>query len=353
MLRPCGNYKRTYAEDTAIFQTRFIRTCIGIFIVLLFLFPVILSPYLLNFTNIIGIFIIGAVGMNLVAGCTGVISIGHGVFVGLGAYATAILMNNFGIQFIFAFPLGAIIAAFLSLIPGIACLRIKGIYVLMPTLAAHVAFNFVIIEAANLTGGDLGLSLPKPFNMPLEDAHILYFYIIFLLVVGLILFARNLLRTKIGRIFLAIRDNDLASEVIGIHVGKYRLVVFWLGSLYAGISGALWAGYVGVISVEQFGIDLSIQFLAIILIGGMGSILGSIFGTIFMLSIPEILSNLATLSKEIIGLDTSQSLQIINNGIFGLLIICFLIYEPLGLARIWWKVKNYWKLWPFSYTAQS
>ncbi|MBW2117562.1 MAG: branched-chain amino acid ABC transporter permease [Deltaproteobacteria bacterium] len=351
MLRPCGNYKKSYPEDAAIFQTRFTKVCMALFFLMLILLPFLLRPYQLHFINMLGIFVLGALGMNILTGFTGVISIGQGVFVGLGAYATAILMIKFKMHFLLAFPLGAVVTAFLSLIPGVSCLRIKGIYLLMPTLAAHVAFNFVIIETASLTGGDMGLSLPKSFVTSVEGFHKYYFFLIFSLVVVLTLFARNLLRTKIGRIFIAIRDNDLAAEVLGISVGKYRLVAFWLSSFYAGLAGGLWAGYVGVVSVEQFGIDLSIMFLAIILIGGMGSVMGSILGTVFMLMIPEILSVLAIATKGMLGTGMSHSFQIINNGIFGLLIIVFLIYEPLGLAKIWWKIRSYWKLWPFSYTG--
>ncbi|MBW1612470.1 MAG: branched-chain amino acid ABC transporter permease [Deltaproteobacteria bacterium] len=351
MLRPCGNFKRTYQGDEAIFKTNFTKlSMLALFIVLVVL-PFIVPEYQLHFINIIGIFIIGALGINIIMGYTGLISIGHGVFVGLGAYSTALLMIKFNLHFLLALPLGGLITAFLGLVPGFTCLRLKGIYLLISTLAAHVLFNFVIVEASNLTGGDLGLSVPRIFAASGMNFMRLFYFLTFSIVVAASLFTTNLFRHKVGRNFIAIRDNDLAARVLGIPVGKYKLISFSLGSFYAGIAGGLWAGLAGVISMEQFSISLSITFLAIILIGGMGSILGTVYGTIFILLIPEVLANLATSLRGIFGANVSTTLQIINNGIFGIIIIIFLLYEPLGLARIWWKVKSYWKLWPFSYSS--
>lgn len=351
MLRPCGNFKRSYKEDEAAFQTTFIKLSILALFIFLFLLPFISSKYILNFINITGIFIIGAIGLNIVTGFTGLISLGHAVFMGLGAYATTLLMIKFNLTFFVALPLGAFIAAFLGLIPGLTCLRIKGLYLAISTLAAHVIFEFIIVETPGFTGGDLGLGVPVPevFSALNVYGQKFFYFFIFSIVVASTIFARNLFKTKPGRLFIAIRDNDLSSRVLGIAVGKYKLISFWLGSFYAGVAGGLWAACSGTISPEQFSLALSLQFLFIILVGGMGSILGSIYGTIFVLLLPEVMANIATATRGMFGFDMSEYLSSINNGIFGLLIIIFLIYEPQGLARIWWKIKNYWKLWPFSY----
>jgi len=351
MLRPCGNFKKSHEEDIAIFKTTFIKIAMVVFLAFLFLLPFIGSRYVINFINLIGIFIIGGMGLNIMTGFTGLISLGHGVFIGLGAYATALLMAKLNLSFAIAWPLGALIAACLGLIPGLTCLRIKGLYLAISTLAAHVIFEFLVVETPGFTGGDLGLTVPIPSvfsDLNPYGQKVLYF-VIFCTVIASTIFARNLFRTKVGRLFIAIRDNDLSAKVIGIYVGKYRLMSFWVGSFYAGMAGGLWAIYSGTISPEHFSLPISLQFLFIILVGGMGSILGSIYGTIFVLLIPEILANIATATRGILSIDMSQYVSSVNNGIFGILIIIFLIYEPQGLAKVWWKVKNYWKLWPFSY----
>jgi branched-chain amino acid transport system permease protein len=352
MLRPCGNFKKSYEEDESIFPTTFLKLSIFGFLVFLLILPLVSSKYALNFINITGIFIIGAIGLNIVTGFTGLISLGHAVFMGLGAYATVLLMTKLNLSFFIAFPLGALIAAFLALIPGFTCLRIKGFYLAISTLAAQIIFEFAIVETPGFTGGDLGLAVPVPkvFSTLNTYGQELLYYFIFAIVIGSTMFARNLFRTKPGRLFVAIRDNDLSCKVLGISVGKYKLISFWLGSFYAGLAGGLWAICLGTISPEQFSLALSLQFLFIILVGGMGSILGSILGTVFVLLIPEVMANISTAARGAAGFDLSKYLVTINNGIFGLLIIIFLIYEPHGLAKIWWKIKNYWKLWPFSYS---
>jgi len=351
MLRPCGNFKKNYIQDEAIFQTMFIRVVMACLFSFLIMFPFISSRYILNVTNIIGIFIIGALGLNILTGFTGIISLGHGAFVGLGAYLTTLLTVRLGVPFLIALPVGAFLTAFLGLLPGLVALRIKGMYLAIATLAVQIIFAFVITETPELTGGDLGLASNVPlFLAPYTNSgQMAFYYLVFGILVALTLFARNLFRTKVGRLFVSIRDNDLASQVIGIPVGKYRLMAFWISSFYAGLCGGLWAGNSGVISPDQFSLMLSLQFLSIILIGGIGSIQGSIYGSVFVLAVPEVLANLSTSVGKVINADITSHLSSLNNAIFGLLIIIFLIYEPHGLARIWVKTKNYFKLWPFSY----
>lgn len=354
MLRPCGDFNKSYKEDEAIFQTTFIKLSMLLFLIFLFLVPFISSKYLLNFFNTIGIFIIGAIGLNIMTGFTGIISLGHGAFLGFGAYGTALLLARYNLHFLIALPLGALFTASLGLITGLASLRIRGMYLAIATLAVQVIFEFIIIETPKLTGGDLGLEvrLSEPFSLQSSGGQKVFYFLIFSILIASTIFARNILRTKPGRLFIAIRDNDLASQVLGIPVGKYRLLSFWLGTLYAGMAGGLWAAHTGMICPEQFSLTLSIQFLSIILVGGMGSIIGTIFGTIFILSIPELLANISTAIRGMFNIDMTTYLSIINNALFGMLIIVFLIYEPYGLARIWWKTKTYFKLWPFSYTAK-
>lgn len=349
MLRPCGNFKRTYWQDEEIFHTNFQRVCVSAFLILLILLPFLVGSYLVNICIIIGIYIIGAVGLNILTGFTGLISLGHGALVGVGAYVAAILQNNSSIPWLGNLILGGIASSIVGLFWGLPSLRIRGIYLAMSTLAGQMIFSFVISNTPKYTGGDVGISIKKILYFTWVEEKTFFYYLVLLTVVVMVFFARNLLRTKIGRNFIAIRDNDLSARVLGIEVGKYRLISFVISSFYAGIAGALWAFYAQVISYEQFSLELSILYLSMILIGGFGTILGSIYGAIFVVIVPEILSNLATGLNRMLSVDVSNSLAIINQGIFGLLIVIFLMFKSEGLIKFWRDIRDYFKLWPYSY----
>jgi len=349
VLRPCGNFKRTYWQDEAIFHTNFQRVCVSAFLILLILLPFLVGSYLVNICIIIGIYIIGAVGLNILTGFTGLISLGHGALVGVGAYVAAILQNNSSIPWLGNLILGGMASSIVGLFWGLPSLRIRGIYLAMSTLAGQMIFSFVISNTPKYTGGDVGISIKKILYFTWVEEKTFFYYLVLLTVVVMVFFARNLLRTKIGRNFIAIHDNDLSARVLGIEVGKYRLISFVISSFYAGIAGALWAFYAQVISYEQFSLELSILYLSMILIGGFGTILGSIYGAIFVVIVPEILSNLATGLNRMLSVDVSNSLAIINQGIFGLLIVIFLMFKSEGLIKFWRDIRDYFRLWPYSY----
>lgn len=349
MFRPCGNFKRSYYEDEAIFQTNFQRFCLLAFIILLIAIPFIAGPYLINICIIIGIYIIGAVGIQILTGFTGLISLGHGALVGVGAYVATILQNNLSMPWPVDLVLAGIAASLVGLFFGLPSLRIKGLYLAMSTLAGQIIFAFIVSNTPEYTGGDIGISVQKISTFTWMSEKIFFYYLLLLVVIVSVLCARNLLRTKIGRNFIAIRDNDLSAMVLGIEIGKYRLLSFLISSFYAGIAGALWAFYAQVISPEQFSLELSILYLSMIIIGGFGTILGSIYGAIFVVLVPEVLSNLSVELNRIMSVDISNYLVIGNNAIFGFLIIIFLIYKPEGLRKFWDDTKSYFKLWPYSY----
>jgi branched-chain amino acid transport system permease protein len=221
-------------------------------------------------------------------------------------------------------------------------------YLLVSTLAAQVLFTFAIVNLPDWTGGDLGLIVPRPIEDSRAHAR-LFFWLTLGAAVGGVLYARNLLRTRVGRALMSVRDNDLAASVLGVDVARYKLLAFLLSSCYAGLAGALVAYYLGVISYESFSLGMSVQYISMILIGGLGSISGAVFGAIFVGLLPEMLSNVALAARGVVGLDVSGHLAIVNKGLFGLLIIGFLIGKPEGLSRLWADTKRYWKLWPFSY----
>ncbi len=349
MIEKCGNFKASYKEDMEIFRTRFSKGALYLFLAALVVFPFFANDYIIYVTNLIGITLIGALGLNLLTGFAGQISLGHGAFVGVGAYTAAILANRFGLPFFITIPLGGLMAALIGMIFGIPSLRLKGFYLAIATLAAQVIIEFTIVHWKSLTNGTQGMMVPFASLFGLSfDTDKKFYFLLLPLVAFFTLFAKNITRSRVGRAFVAIRDRYISAEVMGVNLFVYKLKAFFIGSFYAGIAGALWAYYTTIITPEHFTLSVSIQYLAMIIIGGLGSILGTIFGTVFLVILPEVLRNLASM----VGSSHPQVINAfaaIRESIFGLVIILFLIFEPDGLAHRWELIKAYFKLWPFSY----
>lgn len=355
-MQQCGIFHETYTEDMAIFQTPFIRFWMGLFFVFLAVFPFISKPInavlgtnTLYLANLIGIYIIGAHGLNLLTGFTGQISLGHGAFMGVGAYASAILTMKLGIPFLIALPLAGLVTAMVGMVFGIPSLRLKGLYLAIATMAAQFIIEYAMRNWTTLTGGSAGMSVRPPsfFGFSI-DSDRSYYYLIYVFVILATIYTRNIIRSRPGRAFVAIRDRYLAAEVIGVNVWLYRILSFGISSFMVGIAGGLWAHYVLVISDEHFVIWLSVQYLAMIIIGGMGHVMGGIYGAIFMVLLPELL-RIPEHYLTVINPNAFAIFHSLRDGVFGLIIILFLIFEPDGLAARWHTIKNYWKLWPFSY----
>jgi branched-chain amino acid transport system permease protein len=345
----CGDFKENYIEDEEIFQSYFVKFWLGLFFIFLLIFPFIANQYMLYVANMIGFAIIGAIGLNLLTGFTGQISLGHAAFIGVGAYTSAILITRLGMSFWLSLPFAGLIAALAGVIIGIPSLRVKGLYLCIATLAAQFIFEFIFVHWESMTKGITGINIPSTRIGGIEFSTEKEFYWItlFLVVLG-VGYARNLVRSKMGRAFVAIRDRDLAAEIIGINLFRYKMSAFAISSFYAGIAGALWVNFLKVITPDHFPFFLSIQYLAMIIVGGLGSILGSIFGAIFMTLIPELLNYLSEVVK-VYAPGKEEIFVPMKEVIFGFLIILFLIFEPRGLAEIWNRMKNFFRLWPFSY----
>jgi branched-chain amino acid transport system permease protein len=346
---PCGLFHNRYRTDERIFQTIWARTWLVAFALGVLILPFFVSNYILYVSNMIFIFVVGAIGLNILIGFTGQISIGHGAFVAVGAYASAILATRLGLPFLVALPIGGLFAALVGMIFGIPSLRVKGLYLVIATLAAQFIIEYTIIHWESLTNGITGIYVPSPDVFGLFFDNDKKFYYLLLVFAGAaVASGRNLFRTKIGRAFVAVRDRDIAAELIGISLFKYKLLSFAISSFYAGIAGGLWGYYTNVITPEHFSIVLSIDYLAMIIVGGLGSIIGTIFGVIFITVLPELLTTVSLVFKDTFGQITTL-ISAIKGLIFGVTIILFLMFEPEGLAEIWRRVRAYWKLWPFSY----
>lgn len=344
----CGNYKTRYEDETTIFPNDTGRVFVAALLVFLATLPWWLSPYLVFVTTLIGLFIVGAVGLNILTGSTGQISLGHGAFMGLGAYAAALLAQA-GLPFWLAIPLAGAVTAVAGAFFGIPSLRVKGLYLALATLAAQVILQFAFNLFDSRGGGTSYLSVPEPtlFGWTL-DRDRMFFYVVFATVVLGVYAALNLFRTRVGRAFSAIRDNDRAAAAMGINVFKYKLLAFSIAAFYAGVAGALWAYASGVVSAERFTLLLSVEYLAMIIVGGLGSVLGSIMGATVITVLPEVLRVLADSLSQVLPQATHLFLAM-RFAVFGLIIVGFLMFESQGLADRWRVIKTYFNTWPFRY----
>lgn len=348
MMR-CGEYRTDYKSDTTIFPTPRSRYAVVAGILFLLVAAPFMNPYYLNLLIQIGYYGIAALGLNILVGFTGQISLGHAAFFGFGAFASAWINNTTGIPVFLAIPLAGLMTTAVGLIFGIPAGRIKGLYLAIATLASQFILEDFFARADWFTGGTYG-SMANPvslFGFEL-DTDQSFFYVVLFWTVLMFVLGANLLRTRDGRAFIAVRDHYLSAEIMGINLTKYRILSFGISSFYAGIGGALFAHYLGFVSAEGFTILLSIQFLGMIIIGGLGSVMGTLLGTAFMVLLPEVMEGIVG-SLQWIGSGVSEALVYIKEMAIGLAIILFLIFEPDGLAHRWQMIKSYWKLYPFSY----
>lgn len=344
-----GDFKETYASDEAIFQTATARFWMGALFVALLIFPFVASDYMLYMANLVGVAIVAAVGLNILTGFAGQISLGHAAFVGIGAYTAAILATRLNLPFLLSLPLSGLSAAFFGMIVGGPSMRMKGLYLCIATLAAQVIFEFIFVHWESMTGGIRGINLPSPvvFGVTLDNEFKFYFVTLPVVII-VVAAARNIFRTRVGRAFIAIRDRDISAELMGINLFRYKMYAFGISSFIAGIAGCLWVNFLRTVTPEHFPLLESVRYLAMIIVGGLGSILGAIYGAIFMTLVPEFLKNTLGLLAHQFPKAMSYLFPM-QEVVFGLLIVVFLVLEPHGLAEIWRRVKDYFRLWPFEH----
>lgn len=345
----CGEFHTSYKSDIRIFPTAFARNVAIIGLLFLCVCPFILDDYWLSIMIQIGYFGIAALGLNILTGFSGQISLGHAAFFGVGAFASAWLNNTFGIPVVLCIPLAGLITTAVGLIFGLPAGRLKGMYLVIATLAAQYILEDFFNRADWFSGGSAG-TLAAPFELFgfAFDNDASYFYVVLAFLVASLLLITNLIRSRDGRAFVALRDHYLSAEIMGINLNKYRILAFGISSFYAGIGGALYSHYMGYVSVEAFGLLLSVQFIGMIIIGGLGSVMGTMLGVIFMLMLPETVTWGAGLLKGVIP-QLGSSISYLQEISIGLAIVLFLVFEPQGLIHRWKMTKAWWKLYPFSY----
>ena len=346
---PCGTHNYTYDQDMAIMRTKTHWALLIALLVLLFTVPLYSSNYLLSVFNLIGITVIAAIGLNILLGYCGQLSIGHAGFIAVGAYTAAVLTNRLELPFLVGLIAAGLMAGFVGLIFGIPSLKVKGFYLGIATIAAQ----FIIIWVINhleITGGFTGIAVPYAsiggFVFKSEASQ---FYLIMVIVIMCTFFAKNLARTRIGRAFVAIRDNDLAAEVMGVNLFYYKLLAFFIGCFLAGIAGSLLAHWIGFMNAEQFSIGESILYIGMVIIGGLGTALGPILGVILIRLLQQGMMFVAPAIEAAIPALPAGFTTGIAPMLFGVIIVLFLIYQPRGLAHQWMLFKSAYRLWPFSY----
>jgi branched-chain amino acid transport system permease protein len=344
-----GIFHTTYQADMAFRRTHAQKIRIGLFLVFMVVFPFTASRYTLTLANQVGIATIGAIGLNILVGYTGQISLGQGGFLAVGAYSAGILTARFGIPWYLSTVIACLITALVGALFGIPSLRLKGLYLAIATLAAQEIILWVVTHWRTLTGGVDALVVPNPTLFGLQmNTDFRFYWVIWSLAGVTALATANLFRTHFGRAFIAIRDQDIAAEVMGVDLFRYKLLAFAVSSFFVGLAGALTAHYRSIVTWERFTIDVSVLYLAMIIIGGLGSVSGSFFGATFMTLLPAILTNLGRALKAWLPF-IDAIIPFIQQAAFGLVIILFLIFEPEGLNKIWRNLKDYFRLWPFSY----
>jgi len=334
--------RKNYMQDIRLFKFKSTLAWYLLLIAVLLLAPLVVDTYSVSLMNLIGIYVIVALGLNLLTGYTGQISLGHAAFFAIGAYTSAILTGKFGVPFWMALPAAGVLAALVGVFVGLPALRLKGLYLAIATMGFAFIVEEIIVQWEGLTNGVNGINVVRPtlgpFNFTTDES---YYYLVLFTVLLMIIILKNILRTSTGRAFIAIRDSEIAAESMGINLAIYKTAAFGISAFYAGIGGCLFAHFMLFIGPENFDFMVSISFLVMILLGGLGSVHGAVFGAIFIIALPEFIS----LSKDYLPSIIAEQAGL-QAAVYGLILVLFIRFEPLGLYGRWLKIKFYFEHFP-------
>lgn len=330
-----------YQEDIRLFRWPVDRVWYGLLALLLVAIPFLLPEFYVGELSFVFIYAIAGVGLMLLVGYTGLVSLGHAAFLGVGAYAhTWFLMH--GVPLLPSMLLAGVAAGLIGVTVGVPTLRMTGIYLSIATLAMGEIIGQVFIRWESVTGGFRGLPVPAPdlFGIPMAGGA--RFYGLSLAVLALVLLAaRNLLRSPTGRAWVAVRDSEIAAQSMGIHLARTKTLAFAVSAAITGIAGALFAHKVGFLAPDIFTVLLSIQLLLLVVVGGVGSLHGAVFGAAFVAVLPVVIASLRDTLPAAIAQQPA-----LEPGIFGLVLVLVILFEPLGMYGRWRKVRLYFSLFP-------
>ena len=353
ILRPAGDFDRSYEQDMAIIRQPWQWVVLGLSLVVLFWAPQWGNPYITAVINQIGYTIIALQGLNILTGYTGQISLGQAGFMMVGGYASGLLSIHWNLPIYLSLPLGALITGLIGLLFGLPSLRVKGFYLAMATLAAQFIIPWLSRQPflEEYLGGTAGfIDIPPTVVHGLSFSELSSFvYITLIVMLITTVLTINITRTRLGRALVAVRDNDLAAELLGVNLFTYKLRAFFLAALLAGIAGALRAHSERGVGTEfGYQLDFSILLLGMLVIGGLGTNLGPFLGGIFVVLLEDFALWMGANLAEIFPDQSAQLLSSFRPIFFGLVLVLFLIYEPRGMAYRWTLMKAGWRLRPFS-----
>jgi branched-chain amino acid transport system permease protein len=360
-----------YADEMAVFNTSTKRTWVVVLIAAMLVLPFALERDMVSLVSTVFVFAIGGIGLNLLTGYAGQVSLGHAFFLGLGAYTAAVLggeqdgdVIGLGLDMAIWLPLAGLVPAAVGLAVAPLAARVRGLYLAILTLGLVFIGEHFFKEADSITGGaGVGRAPAEPVFLGVDlfvnreilgvrvDRFTVFYFTCFVIFLLLAFAARNLTRSRFGRAFAAVRDRDIAAEVMGVPLLRTKTLAFGVSSFYAGIAGALLSIIVGRITPENWNLFLSIDFLAVVFIGGVATISGSILGAVFVVMLPKLVEELSVYVPIAGGVGSGAPFTVfqLQTLIFGLLIVLFLVLEPRGLYGLWVRIRNYFKAWPFSY----
>lgn len=334
--------RESYSQDIRIFDKFYKWVWLSVLVAGVVIFAQTGGDYVAYMLNLIFINIIVAVGLNILSGFTGLISLGHAAFMAIGAYTSAILTVKFGLPFWFVLPASGALTGLSGFVVGLPSLRLTGIYLALGTMAFGFVTDEIILQWQSLTGGADGLNAIPPTIFGLTfDSYRKYFFVTLISLAVLLFAAKNMLRSNFGRTLMAIRDSETAAETMGINLGWYKAISFTLSAVYAGLAGSLYAHFILFISVDNFTLLHSISYIVMIVVGGIGSITGSVIGAVFITILPEII----TFMKDYLpaAKKIGSSLQA---AVYGIVLMLFVIYRPTGFYGLWIKIKIWWRTFP-------
>ena len=345
-----GFFKQKYSELVVLTDSPAVKAWVAVLLLALIGAPFFMSSYVLSHMTVILFTIVGALGLMVLTGFTGLISLGHVGFLMLGGYAYAIGVTRLGMPPELALVMSAIVPAAFGLIVGIPSLRLHGLYLAITTLAfAHIV-SAGILAGGKFTGAGSGIMVERPviLGMDLSSDRAFYWFCVAMCVLA-VLVVLNLRRSYVGRALVAIRDNDIAARTMGISLVRYKLLAFLVSAALTGVAGALMGMYMSIVSVEGYPFLLSIEALAVIIVGGIGSVLGAVLGAVFIVTMPEVFSALmAGLGGQLAEVMTTSAHEV-KTILYGLAIIAFLRFDPRGLRGMWHDLRHAWVFWPLRY----
>ena len=348
MPRASGYFRTDYSQDFKLVETRLERVSASLFVIALAFFPFVASPFQLDLACQVFLAAVGSLSLMLLTGFAGQISLGHAGLLAAGAFTTGILFKEFGAPFWITLPSAAVVGGLLGVVFGLPSLRLRGLYLAVSTLALHFVVVYLGGEYEAKRGYSTGIVIDPPSvgGYAITNPRIWYFVLLAAAAATLFI-CINLLRSRSGRAWRAIRSHETVAEALGIGIASYKLLAFVVSSAITAVAGALFAYYRGFVSVEAFSLFLTIQYVAMVIIGGMGSLLGALLGAVFVTLFPYWIE--AALAALPGAARYASVLFAVNYAAFGLVMILFLVFEPLGLVGIWHRIQTFFLLWPFKH----